>query len=206
MSIGLGAGVEPRIHLPRPLVDFFEVIALQRADVRFERAHLDGSEFPAAGRRPFPAKAWVHRTDSVEKLNALFSKSGGFELDVVFHTEEGGYFDVTHPPVPSIGLTLDEYFSSQPAIATKCFWLDFKNLTPDDADLAVTSLSATADRFKLKRHLIVESPHPELLVGFSRRLLHLLLPADERFANRGSLVGRSGIEAGPQSCGRDLNP
>src|SRR5579863_1778909 len=83
VPIGLGAGVEPRIHLPLPLRDFFEVIALQRADVRFERAHLDGGEFPAAGRRPFPAKAWVHQTNSVEKLNALFNKSGGFELDVV---------------------------------------------------------------------------------------------------------------------------
>lgn len=110
----------------------------------------------------------MHRTNSVEKLDALFNKSRGFELDVVFHVEDGGYFDVTHPPVPSIGLTLDKYFASQPAIATKCFWLDFKNLTPDDADMAVKSLSATAARFKLTKHLIVESPNPELLVGFYR--------------------------------------
>lgn len=167
VPVGLGPGLDRRVNLARPLRDFCRQIALQRADTRFQKQFSGSADFPAAGKRRFPVKMWVHRTNSAEKLNALFDKFGGFELDVVFHNEGGGYFDVTHPPAPSIGLTLDKYFSSQPAIATKCFWLDFKNLTPEDAELALKRLNATADKFKLKKRLIVESPNPELLGGFS---------------------------------------
>ena len=108
VPIGLMGGLQPRVKLMQPLRDFCAVIAFQRADVRFTRMHLDGVQFPAAGKRSFPAKAWLHRTNSVEKLDTLFAKFDGFELDVVFHLD-GAYFDVTHPPVPSIGLRLDKY-------------------------------------------------------------------------------------------------
>lgn len=183
VPVGLVAGLQPKVKLVQPLQEFYTVIALQRADVRFMRTHLGRLEFPAAGKRSFPVKAWVHRTDSVEKLDTLFAKFGGFELDVVFHLD-GGYFDVTHPPVPSIGLTLDKYFASQPAIATKYFWLDFKNLSDDDADMALRTLSAIADRFKIKDHLIVESPRPDLLVRFSHAGFYTSFYLPEKGARR----------------------
>jgi hypothetical protein len=58
-------------------------------------------------------KVWAHRVNSIEKLAQTGALYSGVELDLVFVDEgEAAFFDVNHPPAPSIGLSLDAYLSS----------------------------------------------------------------------------------------------
>src|SRR5690554_6067423 len=74
----------------------------------------------------YAEKIWAHRVNSLEKLASVQNKYTGVELDVVFDTLTNT-FDVTHPPTPSIGLSLEQWL--QTLDGDKGVWIDFKNLT-----------------------------------------------------------------------------
>jgi len=110
-------------------------------------------------------KVWAHRVNSLEKLAYTQKKYTGLELDVVFDTVTNT-FDVTHPPTPSIGLTLEEWM--QALDAEKGVWIDFKNLTATNQGAALERLLKIVAQNNLKKEqFIVESQHPQYLQDFT---------------------------------------
>jgi len=117
--------------------------------------------YPPVGERHFLADIWLHRTDSLPKFLALADKFGGFELDLVIQPDKG-VFDVTHPPVPSIGLSFEEILR-QPAAKGKYFWMDVKNLNPGNLAFFQKHLGYLDQHYAIKDRVIIESDQPALL-------------------------------------------
>jgi hypothetical protein len=111
---------------------------------------------PATAAFEFPDKIWLHRVNSLERAKLMSGKYEGMELDITFDTLKNT-FDVGHPPSPSIGLTLDDYFSNIPSISTHAFWLDFKNLREDNKMKAFHKLVSLVNTYQIKNRIIIES-------------------------------------------------
>lgn len=110
----------------------------------------------------FQEKIWVHRVDSIEKLNEVKTKFNGVEVNIVF-IDSLAIFDVGHPPAPSIHLSLKEYLESC-ADSQLYFWLDFKNLEESNYQSALKRLNDICDQLKIdKDRFVVESSAVRLL-------------------------------------------
>ena len=116
----------------------------------------------------FRQRVWAHRVNSVGKLEEVSGLFEGLELDLVWQTDTG-VFDVNHPPAPSIGLSLESYFSSIEEPAKHRYWLDFKNLDSANQSESLKRLKELARRFAIPQgNLVVESTSPELLLPFKQ--------------------------------------
>ncbi|MES2837092.1 MAG: DUF2181 domain-containing protein [Bacteroidota bacterium] len=114
----------------------------------------------------FNQKIWVHRVNSIEKLDELKADYYGVELDVVF-VDSLKKFDINHPPEKSIQLFLEEYLSSVSQNKTLHFWLDFKNLEAKNQEQAIKNLNFICDSLSLLRNnFIVESSNVSMLNEF----------------------------------------
>ena len=101
-------------------------------------------------------KIYTHRCDSVEKVKEQIGKVIGVELDITFYPEQG-IFDTSHDPQPSIRFPLEDFFIELSKTDFK-FWLDFKNLTPDNALQALNELNRLFSKYNIdKKRAIVES-------------------------------------------------
>jgi hypothetical protein len=124
---------------------------------------------PIAQARPgFPDKIWVHRVNSVERARLMAKEYRGLEMDVVYDSA-ADYYDVGHPPTPSLGISLDQVFSSLPDVGSHYFWLDFKNLSDANKEAACARLVSLARKYRIGSHVIVESGNPEALACFGAR-------------------------------------
>lgn len=123
-------------------------------DARHDTAVLGFDYF-----QPLPVygnKIWVHRVNSIERLKLVEDKFEGMELDIVF---ENGHFDVGHPPVKSIGLSLDDFFENVRNIKAHYFWLDLKNLNESNKKEVIERLNYLTNKFHIKNNIIVETSH-----------------------------------------------
>lgn len=115
----------------------------------------------------FSEKIWVHRVNSLVKLEETSSSFKGVELDIVW---ENNYFDINHPPVKSINLSLSEYFSSLPNSKKIGIWLDYKNLTEDNAYSSAEYLDSLTRHYNFnKSNIFVESRFPQYLLDFQKK-------------------------------------
>lgn len=115
----------------------------------------------------FPEKVWVHRVNSIEKRNEVQSVYSGLEIDVDYNSANN-IFDVNHPPARSISLNLYDYLEDCKLRADFYFWLDFKNLSLDNAAAAVERLDSISKSLGIKKStIIVEAFAPDALQVFS---------------------------------------
>lgn len=115
----------------------------------------------------FPEKVWVHKVNSLEKLSEVESHYHGLELDIVYEVTKRD-FDIHHPPEPSTGLWLSNYFNTL-SNKQQPLWLDFKNLNSENQDAACKCLDSLVHHYQLsKSNIIVESSKPECLLAFSQ--------------------------------------
>ncbi|MBL4667660.1 MAG: hypothetical protein JKY30_00135 [Flavobacteriales bacterium] len=104
----------------------------------------------------FHEKIWVHRVNSIEKLEEVKKDFFGVEVDVVF-LESLNVFDVTHPPEPSISLNLLTYLNFC-KLNQIHVWLDFKNLNERNAEESLARLNSICSELSLnKENFIIES-------------------------------------------------
>ena len=116
----------------------------------------------------YRSKLWLHRCNSLEKLQEQSERFRNVELDLVFR-ETTGRFDVTHDLDTTFHLGLRPYIQHA-ARRHGRLWLDVKNLTPANAAAALARLDSLCAECGLKPDsLIVESRRPELLLPFTRR-------------------------------------
>lgn len=114
-------------------------------------------------------KIWVHRTNSIEKLNEVRNDFSGVELDVEY-LDSVNVFDVNHPPAKSIGLNLNTYLEVSKGNKKLHYWLDFKNLNPQNQEKSLSRLLAICSTLELKpSNFIVESGEMDLLQHFQKQ-------------------------------------
>lgn len=152
----------------------------------------------------FSNKIWVHRTNSIAKLEEVSDKFSGVELDIVFSSN---YFDVNHPPSKSIHLSLNDYFKKSKN-ANLGYWLDFKNLNDSNAILASNLLDSITNLNRIKNeNVIVESNDSKNLKLFSNKgfITSFYLPVGLHTQSKDSLETaireiQNSIKDSPELC------
>lgn len=116
----------------------------------------------------YSEKIWAHRVNSIPKLEYTQKKYAGVELDILYDLKSNS-FDVNHPPAESIGLTLDNYFSNIKKTNNLGVWLDFKNLSNENAQQSLIKLKELIKKHNLNsKDIVVESQSPEFLADFKK--------------------------------------
>lgn len=136
----------------------------------------------------FRDKIWVHRVNSIEKLEKVNNHYIGVELDVVFKIDSL-VFDIYHPPQESKQVYLKDYF---PKSKTNLqYWLDYKNLTQENAIISSKYLEKLVKENTISPNdIIVESPEIEHLVHFKNKGFRTsyYLPSNLKTLNKENLL------------------
>jgi heptose-I-phosphate ethanolaminephosphotransferase len=105
-------------------------------------------------------KVWAHRVNSLGKLTEVGDLFQGVELDLVFDPDEG-VFEVRHPPVPDLGLTLKTVLRRlDQRHANVRLWLDLKAVDGGNVAAIVDQLLALEESFGwLRERAIVETSY-----------------------------------------------
>lgn len=116
----------------------------------------------------YPHKLWLHRCNTIEKLQEKHADYPHIEIDLVFR-EESGLFDVTHDEDKSYQLSLDAYFAYLQQENGK-MWLDIKNLTETNAPQMLAAMNRLMQTYAIgHERLILESPSWQALGLFKQQ-------------------------------------
>lgn len=105
----------------------------------------------------FKKKVWAHRVNNGDKLVSAAKIFYGMELDVVFDFREKT-FDVRHPPAKTNNLSLDQYWGRLDNAGQFKFWIDFKNMSPENGSASLERLLYLAGKHRIPHeNIIIES-------------------------------------------------
>lgn len=114
----------------------------------------------------YPQKIWLHRCNSIEKLNEMADMYPNVEVDVVYRGD--GVLDVTHDLDTTFNLDVEEFFRHYASNEGR-MWLDVKNLHGGNRDSVLAGLvSLTREYGVARERLIVESREWRQLEAFTR--------------------------------------
>lgn len=142
-------------------------------------------------------KLWLHRTNSVEKMQENKELYRHIEIDITYRGK--GLFDVTHDADTTFNQNLEEYL---PIVQkrNKAVWLDIKNLHTDNAAEMLTALERLLKTYRLEQdHFIIEASDTAALRRFTQKGFYTsyYVPFDKP-----SRLGEAAIEAAVQSLQR----
>ena len=121
-------------------------------------------------RHAIPEKVWLHQCNSPEKIRRQGSRFTGFELDVIYDAERA-FFINAHDPVDETKMTPPDLVDTLRAVSELGrpvgLWIDYKNLTAENARPSLEVLKRLTAEFGLKApEIIVESGNFEQLKLF----------------------------------------
>lgn len=99
--------------------------------------------------KTMPQKCWLHRTDSLQKLEELSFKYSGVEIDISYDKNKL-IFDVGHDLENSINLSLEKMLEKLEK--DKKVWLDLKNLTEENSLIILNRLEKLIDNYSLEKN------------------------------------------------------
>ena len=104
---------------------------------------------------PYREKLWLHRCNSLEKLEEQSDRFANVEVDVVIRSD--GRLDVTHDEDTTFQLCIDPYFAHIGRHHTH-LWLDIKNISKENVEMLRHRLDSLCQAHGVKKgQLIVES-------------------------------------------------
>ncbi len=124
----------------------------------------------SADETPLPVtrqmQVWLHRVNSIEKAQHFQELYAGFELDVHYEPAFQTYV-VKHDFGDTSTLTFSRWLGGINHPERLGYWLDFKNLSPDNGAAALAELLRIRETFNLKTHpIVVEASYPLVLKPF----------------------------------------
>ena len=113
-------------------------------------------------------KIGAHRLNSEIRLQSALKYFDILEIDLVFD-ENKNYFDITHPPVKTIQLTLEKYLQKIPKGRYPFLWLDIKNLDITNTSQVLIRLQEVLQKYNYPHtKILVETRYPKMLQSFDR--------------------------------------
>lgn len=114
-----------------------------------------------------PGKVWLHRCNSVEKLEEMSGRYPNVEVDICLR--DGGVPDVTHDIDTTFHLGLTPYMDYLAHDPTRHMWLDVKNLNEGNQAAFIHVLDSMVKVHGVnKGQLVIESPEWQLLFPLTR--------------------------------------
>lgn len=115
---------------------------------------------------PRTLQVWLHHVNTPDKARLYQYSYNGFELDVHYDTNFKTFI-VKHNYNDTTTLHFSAWLTSITDPGRLGFWLDFKNLSPENKTAALAELIRIRQEFNLSKHIIiVESSDPSLLPPF----------------------------------------
>ncbi len=106
----------------------------------------------------YPDKLWLHRVNSLEKMQEKKEIYPNIETDIVYRSEGERRFDITHETDTTFHLYLEDYLPYL-AKGKQRMWLDIKNITAENHQSMLARLDSLISRHHIaKNRFIVESP------------------------------------------------
>lgn len=110
---------------------------------------------------------WLHRVNNRNRLKYYLNKYDGFEIDIRFN-EDKKYFNVSHDNDYG-NEDLFDMLKNIDGLKDKYLWLDFKNLSERNKNIALNTLNKIVENNNLiKEHIIVENSNPKALNVFKQ--------------------------------------
>ncbi|MGN1256954.1 MAG: hypothetical protein ACI4UA_07305 [Bacteroidaceae bacterium] len=114
----------------------------------------------------YPQKIWLHRCNSIEKLNEKEARYPNVEVDICLRAD--GVMDVTHDIDTTFHLNFIPYLEYLSRHPERHIWIDIKNLSEDNVSSFKRSLDSLVYTYKVsKDQLIIESPQWLMLYPFT---------------------------------------
>ena len=113
----------------------------------------------------FTSNILCHRVNGIKRLHEVKDDFGGFEIDLTYQSSNNK-FDVNHPPVESIDLSLKQMLATLDDPRKYYYWLDMKNLDSVNVIYAAKRLHSVANKLGITKRIVVESPRIECLREF----------------------------------------
>ncbi len=115
-----------------------------------------------------PDKMWMHRCNSMEKIEELGERYPNFEVDV--YLRSNGTLDITHENDITFGLTIGPYFEYLSKNEKRHMWIDVKNLTDENQGILIHSLDSLGLLYGISPdRLVVESRRWDLLKPLTQK-------------------------------------
>ena len=121
------------------------------------------------------SKIWKHGVYSkydAQKYEGVFD---GLEVDIIYSPEKNDIYVGRVVADTSKGQTLDDWFSILKKPNSMSYWIDFKNLSADNANDAFVILDNIIDKYKLQNKFFVESRDVKALKIAKERDYHVML-------------------------------
>ena len=110
-------------------------------------------------------KQWAHQVNTVEDALAKIKTFDGIEIDVYYFVGDNE-FHTGHDAASD--LTLDSMLSAIPRCSKYYYWIDFKNLSDENAFMSVRRMKELINKYNLQQRLIVENSTAYLLNYFKQ--------------------------------------
>ena len=118
-----------------------------------------------------PHKIWLHRCNSIEKLQEKEARYPNVEVDICLRP--GGMMDVTHDVDTTFHLSFTPYLEYLAKHPERHIWMDIKNLSEENVREFKRSLDSLVYTYKVsKEQLILESPQWLMLYPFTNDLYY----------------------------------
>lgn len=105
-----------------------------------------------------PDKFWLHRVNSVGKQQEFAGKYAGLEFDIIYY-EDSRAFENSHDKKDLEAYNLEKQLQKYASLPNKNqLWLDFKNLSLDNKEEALSVLKSLMDEYHVDKSKVwVES-------------------------------------------------
>lgn len=112
-------------------------------------------------------RIWLHRTNSLLKMEEFAAEYKGFECDVVMRDDS--LFDITHDLPVTFGVKLEPYFQRL-SKSDQHLWLDIKNLNQKNKSIILNRLNQLTNTYQIDlSRLIIESNDWSSLADFTQK-------------------------------------
>lgn len=121
------------------------------------------------------SKIWKHGVYSkydAQKYEGVFD---GLEVDVIYSPEKNDIYVGRVVADTSKKQTLDDWFAILKKPNSMSYWIDFKNLSADNAKLAFDVLDSIVEKYNLEHKFFVESQDVKALKIAKKRDYHVML-------------------------------
>ena len=103
------------------------------------------------------SKTWKHGVYSKNEARSFEGVFDGLEVDVVYSPEKNDIYVGRVVADTSENLPLDEWLSVLKEPAKMSYWIDFKNLSADNAEKALAAFDKLVKKYNIEDRFFVES-------------------------------------------------
>ena len=127
------------------------------------------------------SKVWKHGVYSKNEAQSFEGVFAGLEVDVVYSPEKNDIYVGRVVADTSKNLPLDEWLSVLKEPAKMSYWIDFKNLSADNAEKALAAFDKLVEKYNIEDRFFVESQDIKALKFAKKKDYHVMLWVDNLY-------------------------